>query len=310
MSAKMGLARSLKYDRTMQLLLCEVCVPVLEYVPVPFFEDNYAWLITDGRAAIVVDPGDAGPVIRYCEENHLKLSGILVTHHHPDHVGGIDGLLAWSANASLPVYGPAKAHISGVSVRVGHGFCVKFKSPAFQATVIEVPGHTHDHIAFFEAGRGNRMPHLFCGDTLFASGCGRLLEGTAEQMLASLEKLAQLPLATRIHCAHEYTLANIQFSLRCDPTNTDVSAWHDKARALRVEGAPTLPTTLRHELAVNPFLRVRSPEIRAALINQFNVPVPNRLAAFILLRGWKDLFGIDEAIPVERFWPPALLKYC
>ncbi|MGF6781607.1 hydroxyacylglutathione hydrolase [Paraburkholderia sp. GAS334] len=281
----------------------------LEYVPVPFFEDNYAWLITDGRAAIVVDPGDAGPVIRYCEENHLKLAGILITHHHPDHVGGIDGLLGWSGNYTIPVYGPAKTHISGVSIRIGHGFCVTFEEPAFQATVIAVPGHTQDHIAFFEAGEGAGVPHLFCGDTLFASGCGRLLEGTAEQMLASLDELAQLPLSTRVHCAHEYTLANIQFSLRCDPSNNDVSDWYDQARALRAEGAPTLPTTLRHELAVNPFLRVHSPEIRAALINQFNVPVPNPLAAFILLRGWKDLFSVEEAIPVKRRWPPTLLKH-
>lgn len=293
----------------MQRLLREVCVSELEYVPVPFFEDNYAWLITDGRAAIVVDPGDASPVIRYCEEHHLTLAGILVTHHHSDHVGGVDDLLAWSGSASLPVYGSAKVQIPGVSVRVKHGFCVTFEAPAFQATVIEVPGHTHDHIAFFEAGRGGGVPHLFCGDTLFASGCGRLLEGTAKQMLASLDKLARLPLATRVHCAHEYTLANIEFSLRCDPANADVSDWYDKARALRAKGAPTLPTTLEHELAVNPFLRVQSPEIRTALINQFNVPVPNRLAAFILLRGWKEFFSYEEATAVEHRWPPTLLEY-
>ncbi|HXZ08573.1 MAG TPA: hydroxyacylglutathione hydrolase [Paraburkholderia sp.] len=282
----------------------------LEYVPIPFFDDNYAWLITDGRAAIVVDPGDAGPVIRYCEENRLKLAGILVTHHHPDHIGGIDGLLGWSGNASLPVYGPAKVRIPGVSVRVRHGFYLTFKEPAFEATVIDVPGHTHDHIAFFEAGQRGGVPHLFCGDTLFASGCGRLLEGDAEQMLASLDALARLPLATQVHCAHEYTLANIEFSLRCDPSNNEVSDWYARACAMRAEGMPTLPTTLGHELAVNPFLRVQSPGIRAALINQFNVPVPNRLAAFILLRGWKDFFSFEQAVPDEWSWPPTLLKYC
>lgn len=283
-------------------------MPELEYVPIPFLGDNYAWLITDGQSAIVVDPGDSGPVIRYCDENDLVLRGILITHHHPDHMAGIESLLAWSSDSTISVFGPARSKIPGVSARVGHGFCVKFTEPAFEATVIAVPGHTQDHIAFFEAAKEGDDPHLFSGDTLFASGCGRLLEGTPEQMLASLDELAQLPLNTQIHCAHEYTLANIQFALKCEPENVNISDWHDRARKLRQEGMPTLPTTLQHELAVNPFLRLNSPEIRAMLITQFNVPVPNRVVAFILLRGWKDLFNIDKHIPKDRRWPATLMK--
>ncbi|PVX82431.1 hydroxyacylglutathione hydrolase [Paraburkholderia unamae] len=279
----------------------------LEYVPIPIYSDNYAWLITDGCSAIVVDPGDTAPVIRYCDENGLRLTGVLVTHHHSDHTGGIEALLSWSGDYAIPVYGLAKAFIPGVSARAGHGFRLTYSEPAFEASIIAIPGHTQDHIAYFEDARGTGVTHLFCGDALFASGCGRLLEGTAEQMLASLDGLAVLPRDTKVHCAHEYTLANIQFARHCEPSNTETNLWYQRARALRYDGLPTLPTSIELELAVNPFLRLQNPEFLGTLEDRFRVAIPNRLAAFTPLRGWKDIFRADESVPTERLWSTPVL---
>jgi hydroxyacylglutathione hydrolase len=271
-------------------------VKSLEYIPLPFFEDNYAWLITDGTHVIVVDPGEAAPVIRYCEARQLRLSGVLLTHHHTDHTGGVANLLDSSSNHAVPVFGPATEPIFGVTTRVGDGYRVELAEPHFSATVIGVPGHTDGHIAFFRSAVADNPPHLFSGDTLFASGCGRLLEGTAEQMLCSLDILADLPSSTLVHCAHEYTLSNIRFSMACEPGNRNIARWCETATALRLAGEPTIPTTIEHEQAVNPFLRV--------LIETFKVPVPHRLAAFILLRAWKDLFS-EDAVPNGNHWVPA-----
>ncbi|MEX3671665.1 hydroxyacylglutathione hydrolase [Paraburkholderia phenoliruptrix] len=278
----------------------------LEYIPIPFFIDNYAWLITDRCSAIVVDPGEAAPVIQYCDENSLRLAGVMVTHHHSDHTAGIEALLAWAGDCSIPVYGPAKACIPSVSARVGHGFRLAFKEPAFEASVIAVPGHTQDHIAYFADAHSADGPHLFCGDTLFAGGCGRLLDGRPEQMLASLDSLAVLPRGTQVHCAHEYTLANLQFARQCEPSNADIDAWYRRAKSLRQDGLPTLPTSIELELAVNPFLRVQSIELLCTLESRFQISISNRLAAFTLLRGWKDIFCAEEPIPTGRLWPSLL----
>ncbi len=232
----------------------------LEYVPVPAFEDNYIWLISDGQDAIVVDPGDAAPVEAYLTKRGWRLTAILLTHHHHDHVGGVAKLL--------------------VSQSAGNSADRK----------IPVIGHTAGHIAYFQPNDPQGTPHLFCGDTLFASGCGRLFEGTPQQMLNSLDALAALPDATLVHCAHEYTLSNIRFARAAEPDNAALAEWQKQAEQLRARNQPTIPTTLLHERQANPFLRVGEKNVQATLAAQFERPVRDRLDAFTLMRGWKDKF--------------------
>lgn len=279
----------------------------LEYTPVPFFDDNYAWVISDGAHAIVVDPGAAEPVERFCSSRGLNVTAVLLTHHHGDHVGGVRDLLSSCGKPDTPVYGPARERIDCVTLHVDEGFEVEVREPPFRATVFATPGHTHGHVVFFQPGANDSPGHLFAGDTLFASGCGRLLEGSAEEMLASLDELASLPPTTLLHCAHEYTLSNLEFAQVCEPGNERVRLWREKAAQLRLAGRPTLPTTIGHELTVNPFLRVDQAEIRDVLIERFGVPVPHRLAVFILLRAWKDLFQAGFRELAER-WAPDFLN--
>ncbi|KMQ80763.1 Hydroxyacylglutathione hydrolase [Candidatus Burkholderia pumila] len=260
----------------------------LEYVPVPAFDDNYIWIVSDSRNAVVVDPGDAAPVEAYFAERGWRLAAILLTHHHHDHVGGVKTLLdSRKDEGGMLVYGPATESIERLTQRVTGGDSVHIEAPPMELRVIDVPGHTAGHIAYFQAGR---TPHLFCGDTLFASGCGRLFEGTAEQMLNSLDALAALPDHTLVHCAHEYTLSNIRFARACEPHNDVLAHWSDDAQALRAFGKPTLPTTIGHEKAVNPFLRADVPAIQTTLSTQFGQPISDRLEAFRVMRGWKDKF--------------------
>jgi hydroxyacylglutathione hydrolase len=259
----------------------------LEYVPVPAFEDNYIWLVSDGRYAVAVDPGEAAPVRAYLAKRGWRLSAILLTHHHQDHVGGVADLLN---GQDVPVYGPAGEAIEHLTYRLKSGDRVSIAEPALELGVLDVPGHTRGHIAYFQAADPAGTPHVFCGDTLFACGCGRLFEGTPAQMLKSLDELAALPGATQVHCAHEYTLSNIRFALACEPNNGQLQAWRDEASALRQRGVPTLPTTIAHERAVNPFLRSDSLAIHATLAEQLHETVPDRLAAFTLMREWKNRF--------------------
>jgi len=259
----------------------------LEYVPVPAFTDNYIWLVSNGRDAVVVDPGEAAPVRAFLAQRRLRLSAILLTHHHADHVGGVADLCGHS---SIPVYGPAAEAIAEVTHPLSGGDRVCLESPAMDLAVLDVPGHTRGHIAYFQDGRAGAAPHVFCGDTLFACGCGRLFEGTPAQMLASLDALAALPGETQVHCAHEYTLANIRFALACEPGNAELRAWQEEAAARRAREEPTLPTTIAHERAVNPFLRAQRDEIRATLAEQLHETVPDKLTSFTLMREWKNRF--------------------
>ncbi|HEY3597205.1 MAG TPA: hydroxyacylglutathione hydrolase [Paraburkholderia sp.] len=259
----------------------------LEYVPVPAFEDNYIWLVSDGRNAVAVDPGEAAPVQAYLAKRGWRLSAILLTHHHRDHVGGVADLLN---GQDVPVYGPAGEAIDHLTYRLAQGDAVSIAEPALELTVLDVPGHTSGHIAYFQAAGPRGTPHVFCGDTLFACGCGRLFEGTPAQMLQSLDALAALPGATEVHCAHEYTLSNIRFALACEPGNAGLQAWRDEAAALRARNVPTLPTTIAHERAVNPFLRAGEPAIQATLAEQLHETVPDRLTSFTLMREWKNRF--------------------
>ena len=218
------------------------------------FEDNYIWLLRDGRRVVAVDPGDAAPVRRYLEEQNASLAAILLTHHHGDHTGGVDDLLS---RGPVPVFGPAGEAIAGVTVPLRGGD--RASLPELQGTfqVMDVPGHTRGHIAYYGHGA------LFCGDTLFACGCGRLFEGTAEQMWASLCKLAALPGDTLVYCAHEYTQSNIRFALAVEPGNAALQMRAKRVAQLRADRQSTVPFTLAEERQTNPFLRSGEAEVTA-----------------------------------------------
>jgi hydroxyacylglutathione hydrolase len=251
--------------------------------PLPAFKDNYLWLLTRGNEAAIVDPGDAEPVMRALDDRRLSLVAILATHHHADHVGGVMRL---KERYSATVYGPARESIAGVDHRLQHGDRIEVLRTQFR--VIDIPGHTAGHIAYF--AEAHKPPILFCGDTLFACGCGRLFEGTPEQMLASLDALAALPAATRVYCGHEYTVANIRFALEVEPNNRELQTRAATATAMRRRGEPTLPSTIGLELATNPFLRSDTPSVRAAASGISHGAGLARVSTFAAIRKWKDGF--------------------
>ncbi|MDB5778499.1 MAG: Hydroxyacylglutathione hydrolase [Polaromonas sp.] len=252
-------------------------------IPVSAFSDNYLWLLHDGRRALVVDPGDAEPVMRVLEASRLRLESILVTHHHADHTGGVDAL---RKATGATVHGPATERIPAPFQPLREGDRVTALGLDFQ--VLDVPGHTAGHIAFYTPDMDGQ-PLLFCGDTLFSGGCGRLFEGTPAQMLASLDKLAALPGATRVCCAHEYTLANLRFALAVEPDNAALAAHAQHCRQLREQGLPTLPSSISQEVLINPFLRTRQAGIRAA-VHQFEASARDDTTVFAALRQWKNQF--------------------
>ncbi len=260
----------------------------LEYTAIPAFRDNYIWAISNGREAVVIDPGDARPVHTYLRARRLQLSAILLTHHHGDHTGGVPALVR---GRNIPVYGPASEKIPAVTHPVRGKSAVQIQTPELIFSVLDMPGHTRGHIAFFLSGAPACPPRVFCGDTLFACGCGRLFEGTPRQMLTSLDQLAALPATARVHCAHEYTLANIRFARACEPENAELRTWQRQAEMLRAAGMPTVPTTIGHEKRVNPFLRLEEPALLQPLTTIRAARCDDRLAVFAALRAWKDDFG-------------------
>ncbi len=249
--------------------------------PVPAFEDNYLWVLEDGRHAAVVDPGDEHPVQAFLESRGLALTAILATHHHGDHVGGLEWLAKrWGCE----VFGPAGEKIDGLTKRLREGDRITVPGLGVEMDILDVPGHTRGHIAY----AGPNL--LFCGDTLFACGCGRLFEGTPAQMAGSLAKLARLPAATRVYCAHEYTMANIRFALAVEPGNAKLFERSLRDAAAREAGRPTLPSTIGEELDTNPFLRCAAPEVVAAASKHAGRALATPVEVFAAVREWKNVF--------------------
>jgi hydroxyacylglutathione hydrolase len=253
----------------------------MKLIPLPAFADNYIWMLHDGHKALVVDPGDAQPVLDALQREGLLLETILVTHHHADHTGGVAKL----RNATgAQVYGPAGEEMPEPLTRLSGG--ENCTGVGLQFQVRDVPGHTAGHIAFYcEAMDG--APLLFCGDTLFSGGCGRLFEGTPAQMLASLDSLSALPDNTRVCCTHEYTLSNLKFACAVEPGNVELQQYLAHCQQLRAQGLPTLPSHMALERKINPFLRSRLPTVVAAVATH-DAAMAQRDGAFAALRQWKN----------------------
>mgnify|MGYP001563652622 CR=1 FL=1 len=254
---------------------------MLDIVPLPAFRDNYIWTLRDAKFAAVVDPGEARPVKEYLAREGIGLVAILATHHHPDHVGGISELVRMKP---VPVYGPKDEPIPEMTHPVCEGSTAAIAELGASFSVLDIPGHTRAHVAYYG------LESLFCGDTLFACGCGRLFEGTPEQMVRSLAKLAALPDETKVYCGHEYTLANIRFARAVDPDNAALAAREARARRLREAGRPTLPSTLGEERATNPFLRCAEPVVIESANKYLGARIADPVRVFAAIRDWKNRF--------------------
>jgi hydroxyacylglutathione hydrolase len=252
--------------------------------PVRAFSDNYIWLIESPNAErrlVAVDPGEAAPVIAELQRSGSSLAAILLTHHHPDHIGGVPELLQHGA---VPVIGPDDTRIAHRTRTVKDGERCEMPDLGLVFEILQVPGHTLSHIAFWGHGA------LFCGDTLFSAGCGRMFEGTPTQMNASLNRLSHLPPETRMYCGHEYTAANLRFALTVDPANSAALEYQDKVDRLRRDGSPSLPSTMALEIRVNPFLRCDDPVVVSAAEKHAGKTLAEPAAVFGALRAWKDQF--------------------
>ena len=257
---------------------------------IPAFSDNYIWLVRapGSDLAAVVDPGDAAPVEAALERAQLRLAAILLTHHHGDHVGGVERL---RAVGNPYVFGPRGEAIDGIDRRCGEGDTITVPGLGLELSVVDVPGHTRGHIAYFAKRHGDDpRPLLFCGDTLFAAGCGRLFEGTPEQMLDSLGKLAALPPQTLVFCAHEYTLSNLRFAAAVEPESGEVGARLAEVREQREIGESTVPSSIGIELGSNPFLRTHLPAVRQAAAARLGHEASSAAESFAAIRDWKNAF--------------------
>lgn len=257
---------------------------MLNVHPIHAFSDNYIWVIHNHTHAAVIDPGIASPVIEYLLSKKLQLSAILITHHHHDHTGGNTELLQ---SFDVPIYGPHNESIATVSHPLRDGDQVNLKEMSLNLIIIDTPGHTLGHIAYYGS---NPFNMVFCGDTLFACGCGRVFEGTTQEMYQSLQKLSQLPGDTLIFCSHEYTLGNIQFAKVVDPKNSQLIDFEIAARELRNRNVTTIPTTLTLERKINPFIRCEQQEVINSAQNYSGKLLPDPVAVFTALRAWKNHF--------------------
>ena len=255
-------------------------------VPVPAFSDNYIWLLQKGGHAIVVDPGDAQPVIAELEKRQLKLDAILVTHHHPDHVGGVVELKNLTG---ATVYGPIGERIPVCNQGLKETDTISLDHLGLTLSVLDIPGHTAGHIAYF-GYLDEDQPVVFCGDTLFAGGCGRLFEGTPADMVNSLGKLQALPLDTLVCCAHEYTLSNLKWAMVVEPGNVALKKRFETATRTREQGLPTLPSTIGLELETNPFLRPLQSSVAQAAETYSGQSLNSAVSVFACLREWKNNF--------------------
>lgn len=253
---------------------------MLDVIPIPAFSDNYIWMLRNGASAAVVDPGEEEPVLAALEADGLALEAILLTHHHHDHTGGVEALLRAFPRAA--VFAPVDRRILAATHRVGEGDQAALAGLGVRLQVLEVPGHTATHIAYLGGGA------LFCGDTLFSAGCGRVFDGTFEQLAASLQRIAALPGDTLAYCAHEYTLANLGFAAWVEPQSAALAARTAEAERLRQQGRPTVPTRLDRELATNPFLRTGVPGVREAAERFAGRGLASHAEVFTALRRWKD----------------------
>lgn len=254
---------------------------MLHIEAIPALKDNYIWAIVEGTACAVVDPGEAAPILTWLETTGTRLAAVLVTHHHGDHVGGIPALVS---RYPAPVYGPGTEAIAGITHPVAEGQSVALPEIGAEFQVLEIPGHTRGHVAYYGHG------YLFCGDTLFGCGCGRLFEGSPEQMHTSLARLAALPEDTRVCCAHEYTLDNIAFALRIDPANPALLARAQEDRGKRRRGEPTLPSSIGIERATNPFLRCREEAIIQSAATYAQRNLYGEVDVFTVVRTMKNVF--------------------
>jgi hydroxyacylglutathione hydrolase len=256
----------------------------MELFPLPAFSDNYIWILHDGQRALVVDPGESAGVSTWLQSNGLVLDTILITHHHPDHTGGVEAL----RNATgARVIGPLRERMPEPLQRVGDGDDIQVLGLRFE--VLEVPGHTAGHIAYY-CDDIDGKPLVFCGDTLFSGGCGRLFEGTPAQMLTSLNRLAGLPDATRVCCTHEYTLSNLRFAMAVETDNTDLTEYMAHCQQLRAQNFVTLPSSIGLEKRINPFLRTSQKAVVSAAQSRAAATHPDPVTVFAALREWKNNF--------------------